>query len=307
MFDHLKNFKLSFRILSKTKEIYIMLDADFYKRIMEVYNPFTPLSGTENLAPALYWLIRMRQCQTVTEFGTGYTTPFLAKALADNYKETLKNKEILKEKSSNNRRSLERALAYTELSSDSASVNEAIMKELSWLISGTPPIAPNPFFYQQDYKPQLFVWEELPETHEYVKKLHLLMDDLELSELITITSGASIENHISTLPKDRRFIDFAWNDCGSKVKFFEETYQHVNPEGGLFAFHGPEDFRLETHIIKEKLKEKVDTGLCEFLTLIEPHKVSQNSCFLVRKSEQTPNDPIVNIKESIETLLTLCS
>src|SRR5688572_25801353 len=43
-----------------------------------------PAMGTEALGPWLYWFVRFTRPSTVLEAGAGYTTPFLAAALARN-------------------------------------------------------------------------------------------------------------------------------------------------------------------------------------------------------------------------------
>jgi hypothetical protein len=43
-----------------------------------------PVMGSETVAPLLYFLVRFTWPRKVLEVGTGYTTPFIARALADN-------------------------------------------------------------------------------------------------------------------------------------------------------------------------------------------------------------------------------
>jgi hypothetical protein len=58
-----------------------MLDPSFLEAVKSLLNPWT---DTEVMAPLLYTLTRFTRARTVLEAGSGYTTPFLAKALADN-------------------------------------------------------------------------------------------------------------------------------------------------------------------------------------------------------------------------------
>jgi len=44
---------------------------------------YAPNYGTEQMAPLLYWLARFQRPRVVVELGCGYSTPFLAAALAD--------------------------------------------------------------------------------------------------------------------------------------------------------------------------------------------------------------------------------
>jgi predicted O-methyltransferase YrrM len=58
-----------------------MLDSSFLEAVKSLLSPW---AGTELMAPLLYTLARFTRARTVLEGGSGYTTPFLAKALADN-------------------------------------------------------------------------------------------------------------------------------------------------------------------------------------------------------------------------------
>ena len=57
------------------------LSTEFLSSVAKLY---LPGYGTERMAPLLHSLVRFHRPERVVEFGFGYTTPFLAKALADN-------------------------------------------------------------------------------------------------------------------------------------------------------------------------------------------------------------------------------
>ena len=57
------------------------LSTEFLSSAAKLY---LPGYGTERMAPLLHSLVRFHRPERVVEFGFGYTTPFLAKALADN-------------------------------------------------------------------------------------------------------------------------------------------------------------------------------------------------------------------------------
>ena len=64
-----------------------ILNQEFQQKLNENF-PSIP-GGTENLAPYLYFLIKILKPLKILEIGAGYSSVFFAKALADN-KEELK-------------------------------------------------------------------------------------------------------------------------------------------------------------------------------------------------------------------------
>jgi len=73
-----------------------MLDPSFLEAVKSLLSPWT---GTELMAPLLYTLARFTRARTVLEGGSGYTTPFLAKALADNAYAVEEERRAMQEKS----------------------------------------------------------------------------------------------------------------------------------------------------------------------------------------------------------------
>lgn len=74
------------------------MDEQFLKTAQESFNPYVPGSDTELMAPLLYSLARMVRPRTVIEFGSGYTTPFLLRTLADNAADVEVERRLLGEK-----------------------------------------------------------------------------------------------------------------------------------------------------------------------------------------------------------------
>ena len=63
----------------------VVSDHGLTERFMGVASQlYLPAFGTEQLAPLLHSIVRFRRPTQVVELGFGYTTPFLARALADN-------------------------------------------------------------------------------------------------------------------------------------------------------------------------------------------------------------------------------
>ena len=63
-----------------------VLDANFMDTVSTIY---LHAYGTEHMAPYLYSLVRFHRPTHIVEFGGGYTTPFLAKALEENRQDAI--------------------------------------------------------------------------------------------------------------------------------------------------------------------------------------------------------------------------
>ena len=287
------------------------MDMNFVETVYRHFNPYDARSGTESIAPLLYSLARVGRFETVTEFGTGFTTPFIAKALADNHRDYLEHRKSLQERVGRSRPALVELLqseALTQSALDEGSLGDIFKAVWNIIHADAPPVTPNPFFYAQRHEPHLFTWEKLEESSDYVATLRAALEDLGLSRYVTVTCGAEIEGYMDAIPAIRRPVGMAWNDFGNKLKFFEETYSHVTSQGGIMIFHSPFDFPEDMASIKQRVSDEP----CELLTLQEPHKFAQNGCFLIRRCQTSYKDPRITyadprlaLRESIESLLDL--
>ncbi len=254
---------------------------EFARRVISEITPFQHLSGTEHVAPLLYSLIRMLKPQTVVEFGSGYTTPYILQALKDNEEDFKFNQRVLRERAARNFAALGQA-------------SRASMQPEDWLIDpttqeiyGQEPVVPIPSFYARPYRPQLHTFEVLPDNDAYVSRLSGLVRDLNLDGLFSLHAGCRVTDYVSRLPAERLPIDFAWNDFGNKKRFFDETFQHVRADGGVMAFHNTtsseKDHKADLDQVFEGLRPLLQTRQAELLTFLEPHKFTQRSLTVVRK------------------------
>jgi hypothetical protein len=258
------------------------LTREFIETILEDITPFQYLSATENVAMNLYSLIRMLRPKSVVEFGTGYTTPFILQALRDNQEEHRMHQRILQKKASQFHKQLSdpNRNKYDDIEDWWA---DSVTQE----VYGREPILPIPSFYFEDYQPQLFSFEVLPKSDRYVQKLIGLIDKLKLNNLFTLNAGSRVKDYTRYIPEAYRIIDLAWNDFGNKYRFYEETYEHLNPNGGLMLFHNTtnseKDFKADLEKVEEAIKQKIQSKDCELLTLVEPHKFTQRSITLLKR------------------------
>lgn len=289
------------------------MDHTFVETARLAFNPHNRWSGTESVAPLLHALVRIGRYETVAEFGSGYSTLFLAKALADNHADYVAYRRTLAERIDRHRDTLLDLLREESATNGSngdapdlarrETLKAAFIDRM--ICTDSPPMAPNPYFFRAAYEPRLFVWEPYPETSEYVTSLRRTLATLALDRFVTLTADARIPAYLAGIPETRRPVGLAWNDFGNKTEFFDETYDQVAADGGILAFHSPLDFQREIELIKLRLRDEVVNGACEYMTLVEPHKVIQNSCFLVRRCARPVEHPMTDLRRALSVFLEI--
>lgn len=254
---------------------------DFANKVISNITPFQHLSGTEHVAPMLYSLIRMLKPQTVVEFGSGYTTPYILQALKDNEADFKFNQRTLKKKA------IKHFKQVSDESRLSMDADTWLLNEVTQEIYGQEPVIPIPSFYLKPYKPQLYTFEVLPDSDPYVEKLQALVKDLNLDDYFSMHCASRVLDYTKFIPEERMPIDFAWNDFGNKKRFFDETYDAIKGDGGIMAFHNTtnseKDHQEDLDDVFAEIRDKLKAGEAELLTLLEPHKFTQRSLTVIRK------------------------
>jgi predicted O-methyltransferase YrrM len=261
------------------------IDESFLTAARKAYNPYTPESGTEFMAPLLYSLVRSARPRNVVEFGSGYTTLFVLRALADNRSDIEDERRLLLEKATllgelppTLHQLLRKKAGAVPPAEAKAHIRQLYLK---WLGSGGKACMVDPAYYLEDYKPHLYSFEKLPEDHAYVKTMRATVDDIGHSDIFT---------HIHTEAFSREAvppsIDLAWNDDHSYRKFFETFWPSLNPKGGIFVFHNVPAVRDWWEDIQWMKKQRAKAGDLEVLILQEPHKIHQNGCAILRRTSE---------------------
>lgn len=240
-----------------------MIDARFLSQTASLSSP---LSGTEHLAPLLYSLIRSLRPRSVVEFGMGYTTPFIVKALSDNRQDV--NQELAQ------------LIAKTEQAYQSEDTPEA---QKDWFLS--QPTGADPRFYEQDYQPMLYAFDDYSEDYSSAPKVMEALEALSLESLITLSKTSAI-GHSSAIAWPHLPIDLAWNDALDYQAFFDEYWPLVNPNGGLMIFHNTVNGcpKCAMFIKDLKLKQLSQFSDFELVSFFEPYKLHQNSYTIIRKT-----------------------
>lgn len=222
-----------------------MLDRDFLGTVEPLYSP---VMGTEAMAPLLYSLIRFERPRNLLEVGAGYTTPFILKALADNT-----------------------ACFTRELNSGDqqgqAKVND---------------------FYDQGYAPKLLCIDNDSHPDSTASKVMMVAQELQLEKYINIVfdsfEGYSKKLEQNAPPFD--LVWFDCGGIVEYTFFVNEFWPYINPNGGLLLLHSTQTNLTLNHFIKSiKLRQATsEFNNMELIGFLEPHKQAQNSVTVIRRT-----------------------
>ncbi|MFI9361000.1 hypothetical protein ACIG5E_08050 [Kitasatospora sp. NPDC053057] len=222
-----------------------------------------PGMGTEVVGPLLANLIQLTRPERVLEVGMGFTTPFLAAALAD-------AEELVQAEAGALAAKTQRHLA-TE-----GELND------SWLLSEPPLVAP--VSHLAPYRPRLVAVDNLSIADSSAGRVQKVLGELGLADRVTVVN-ADLRDSIERLPEDFAPIDFAWVDAWECLYFFDHFWELINPDGGLVVMHYlmtyPEGEALLRYI---REFQKAHPGELETVNLLESQKLMQNSITILRRT-----------------------
>jgi predicted O-methyltransferase YrrM len=251
---------------------FMVIDKQFLRTAQEAFCPFSPFSGTENVAPLLYSLVRLARPRVVVECGSGYTTLFILAALAENTADTREEEAFLRDKTA----------ALGDLKSMDLNFAAPAIKE--WFGQGAKACGVDPAYYLNVCRPHLYSFEEQGEDHEYSQRMSRVVESLRLTEWFSHLKGAKFS--AETLPAEARPVDLAWNDAHDYKEFFEKIWPALNPKGGVMIFHNTVSRKYGWDAIQwMKAKRSLANDL-EVMTLPEIHKLDQSSCTILRRTTQ---------------------
>lgn len=230
------------------------LTPEFLKKVNEL---FLPAYGTEQLAPLLHALIRFHRPERVAELGFGYTTPFLARALADNA-----------------------INAADEGNNPMNSQRQASILHQGWYDDWLP------------YEPTLHVIDDQSQrqrdnsgSDSFAHKVRQVLQDLELDGMVDIHDALGhAEAHRLFEPDS---LGLVWNDAQWDPEFLRTWWPLVQKDGGLLLLHnviGQGEVSRWCVASPRRVMEELFPGeRFEFLTLMEPHKAYQGSVAILRR------------------------
>ncbi|MFI8288386.1 class I SAM-dependent methyltransferase [Streptomyces sp. NPDC085614] len=222
-----------------------------------------PGMGTEAVAPFLANLIRLTRPRRVLEVGTGYTTPFLAAALAEVEGLAARESAALAAKT---RRYLD----------DGAPLDD------DWL-RADPPLAA-PASYLEPYRPVFVAVDDHSIPESSAGRVAEVLAALGLADRVT-TVDAALRDCDAALPPDFAPIDLAWVDAWDCLYFLDHFLDRINPDGGVVVLHYLMTYPEGEAILRYLAGlQRARPGELEVLNLLEPHKLRQNSVTMIRRS-----------------------
>lgn len=229
-----------------------------------------PGMGTEVVAPLLSCLIHLVRPQRVLEVGMGHTTPFLARALAEAEEQARTEASGLARKT----------LPYLE--------NGRELDE-EWIES--EPALLTPACYREPYRPRFVAIDDLSDDASSASQVTQVLAELGLAERVTVINS-DMRGAVEHLPDAFRPIDFAWVDAWDCLYFFEHCWELIDPDGGIVVMHYlmtyPEGEAILRYIAES---QRLRPGEFEVLSLLESHKLRQNSITVLRRtSGATPRE-----------------
>lgn len=260
-------------------------DSSFLKVVCRHFSPYVSSSGTESMAPLLYSLVRMVRPRTIVEYGSGYSTVWLLKALSENQHSFQQEKMELLLKC---REFSDLATKISELSTNTHEWPEdIILRAQEWFFKTGKACTLDPEFYRTSDTCKLYSFEDLPFDHDYPRKVREAVEDAREKARFVQVCGhqeVSAELLFSNGFQKNQLIDLAWNDHTNYIKFYNEFWPLLNPAGGLMIFHNVTGFRENLEPILQIKKMHLELGDLELIVLEEPHKLNQNSCAILRKT-----------------------
>jgi predicted O-methyltransferase YrrM len=222
-----------------------------------------PGMGTEVVAPLLAQLVRLNRPRRVLEIGMGYTTPFLAAALAQNEREAALEAEALAAKT--------RAHLAGGAELDDV-----------WAYTEPPLLAPS--FYAEPHRPRFVAVDNLSIEASSAGRVLDVLTRLGLDDRVQVVN-ADLRDCADLLPDDLFPIDLAWVDAWECLYFFERFWERINPDGGLVVMHYlmtyPEGEAILDYFAEV---QRSRPGELEMVNLLEPHKLGQNSITVLRRT-----------------------
>ncbi len=220
-------------------------------------------AGTEVMAPLLAMLVQLLRPRRVLEVGMGYTTPFLAAALAEVREQACVESAGLAEKT---RRELAAGNALGE----------------TWLLAEPPLVSPE--FHLGPYEPRLVAMDNLSLEDSSAKHVTDVLAELRLDEFVTVVNS-DLSAAAEVLPEHIRPIDFVWIDAWECLYFFDHYWEWVDPDGGLVAMHYLMTYPEGEAVLRYLKKfQQAHPNELEIMSLFESHKLTQNSVTLLRRT-----------------------
>jgi hypothetical protein len=237
--------------------------------------------GTELMAPLLHSLARSVRAERVLEVGAGLSTLFLLRALAENSADVERERSLLPAKTA----------GYDPAwASDEEAARRAGPAVVRWLEADPPLI--DPAWYDRPYAPRCLSVDDTSSPFSTADAVQEAAQTAGLDRFLDFRR-CDFRELAAELREARERVDLAWFDCGGYREyqdFLDLCWDLVEPDGGLLVLHYTVTVPSHERALAELTAsgERGERGRFEVLSLLEPHKLMQNSCTLVRRCDAPP-------------------
>jgi predicted O-methyltransferase YrrM len=290
----------------------IFSDAD-----LEIVNELlVPSMGTETLASLLHFLVRFTRAQNVLEGGAGYTTPFLAMALAKNKIDfaaelkalQCKTELYLTELDSNvmsnaQSHAVERPLDALPIGLGALYSQKATLlaqKRFEWL--SEHPSWARPSYYLQSYEPKLLCLDDFRHNDSSAPQVRSVIERLGLSNYVTFRNEDFWTCTSELIPSEDKPFDLIWIDLPVGVRGLIDLLQgnlwnSLRPDGGLLLIHDMMTTRGGQALVDELKKQQKNVRFADFelVGFLEPQRLMQGDFILVRKTSGSRVLPVDDV------------
>lgn len=227
-------------------------DLEFHERIAPLRSA---QMGTEVMAPLLHSLVRFTRPKRVLEIGSGYTSLFILRALAQNMEDEGRERDALA-------RDSQAPPGY--------------------------PLAYPPYYARAESSvPVLHTIDSLTHPATTARSVTDVAAQLGLADHLRF-HHSDFRGYAGSFDADDTPFDLVWMDAGAwhlYLAFFEEYWPLIDPAGGLWVVHSTQtNLAGAAFVTKLKLLQATEGfNDLEILSLVEPHKFTQNSTTLIRR------------------------
>ncbi len=274
------------------------MDREFITSVEELN---VPTMGAEVMGPLLYSLIRFVRARSVLEAGAGYTTLFIAKALRDNEECFTRERADLRIKSDAYLRDIDAmaSSAKTPMGGPeqrglgaiyAPKTSELADRRTEWMFAN-PAALMNPAYYVEERRSKLYcVDDHVSSESSSARRVMSKLRELELATFVSHHVGNFWSFNFTDIAAGHTPFDLIWIDIPVSVKNVVSLlsggyWKLLNPNGGLLIMHDMLSNEGGQVLVQEwfKADQQKRFGEFEFVAMLEPHRVIQNSFVMLRK------------------------
>ena len=273
------------------------VDREFMDAVQDLY---VPAMGSDVMAPLLYALIRFVRAHSVLEAGMGYTTPFIAKALSDNEASFRAERTALLSKTIGYVQEID-AMDPSAKTADGRQeqrglpavyqpkVSRLADRRTEWMFAN-PAALLRPGYYLDERPSRLHCIDNVSAATSSARFVKAKLETLDLSQYVADHYGDFWSFDVASAASADLPFDIIWLDLPVSVRNVMSLlsgphWKLLNPNGGLLIIHDMLTHEGGQMLVKEFFKADQQKRFTEFefVGLLEPQRIVQNSFIMLRK------------------------